>query len=508
MHIIEVYKFDKRINSTKIPHPSQRTGTYPEVTLKRPCSVKNPVFTFHTTEKYEVLSRNNYLYWLSEDPDFRNIKNYYWIDNITYLANNLVEISCHRDPFATFRSEIMAYNGLVARSSTNYDVSIADNELLVSSKVGAKHTYTDDVYMGDYGNQDKSKLAFDHVSCTMSTIGKDGMSVFNFNNNTINNVVNRLLQGSGQWQFGVTSPGQYINSCILLPFELPTYADLDPIPVGNLSANIGGEYHAINTVTPNDNVTMSFLIERSVWASGLEYAVEDFRNYTDRFTKVKIWAPFVGSIDVPAIHLKCEQIYGQYVISPENGQGRFELVAQYFNDPQGLYRTDAVITTVAINMAMDVPVAMGRTDYKQIANDVIDVASSIGGLAMSGVATYATGGAAAGSLMGSVTDSAKTGTNVVADFAGGFQEYTVLGSSGSLAEMDSLFVEWRMTIQQMETVTEDIYHEKGRPKMTYEDISNTNRFIQMYAPSVDIPGALADEIVTINATLAQGIYIE
>lgn len=500
MHWIEIYKFDKRLNSTKRPVDAQRTGTY-DVVLKRPCSVINPVFLLRTSEKIETLSRNNYLYWKSEDTDFRNIKNFYWIDNVTYTANNQIEITCHRDPFATFRNAIHAYNGLVARSSTGYDTTIYDNELLVSSKVRKKATHTATVVQGT-----GSTSVFNHVSCTMSTIGKDGMTVFNFSYSTIETVVNYLLSGSGQWEFGVTSPGQYINSCILLPFVLADEEDYDPIPIGNLSANIHTQYHKINTVTAIDNVTFSFKFERLLWTPDLLTDTDDFRNYTDRFTKVKIWAPFVGNIDVPAIHLKASRLKGTYVISPENGQGRFRLEAQY--DQDAYTHTDVIITTVCVNMAMDVPVAMGRTDYKQIANDVIDVASAVGSMAIAGVATYASGGVAAGGLLSSGESAAKTGVNVAADFAGGFQEYTVLGSAGSLAEMDDDFKDAKITIQQMETVTEDIYHEKGRPKMSYEAIGTSERFINMYAPSIDIPGATASEINTINATLASGIYIE
>lgn len=499
MHYIEVYKFDKRINSTGRPVAAQKTGGY-DVVLKRPCSVINPVFLLRTSEKIEVLSRNNYLYWLSEDTQQRNIKNFYWIDNITYTANNQIEITCHRDPFGTFRSEIMAYNGLVARSSTGYDVSIYDNELLVSSNVRKKVNHKATVVQGT-----ATTSVFNHVSCTMSTIGKDGMTVFNFHNATINSVISNLLNGSGTWEFGVTSPGQYINSCILLPFELSSYADYSPIPVGNLTASIGTNYHALNTVTTLDNVTFSFKFEKSIWESDL-LAAADFRNYTDRFTKVKIWAPFVGNIDVPAIHLKASRLKGIYVISPENGQGRFRLEAQY--DLDAYTHTDVIISTVCVNMAMDVPVAMGRTDYKQIANDVIDIAGAVGSMAIAGVATYASGGVAAGGLLSSGESAAKTGVNVASDFAGGFQEYTVLGSAGSLAEMDDDFKEAKLTIQQMETVTEALYHEKGRPKMNYESIGTSSRFLNMYAPSIDIPGATASEISTINATLASGIYIE
>ena len=66
MHWIEIYKFDKRINSIKTPHVSQRTGTY-DVVLKRPCSVINPVFLLRTSEKNAVTSNDGNRLILKKD---------------------------------------------------------------------------------------------------------------------------------------------------------------------------------------------------------------------------------------------------------------------------------------------------------------------------------------------------------------------------------------------------------------------------------------------------------
>lgn len=506
MHWIEVYKFDKRLNSTKRPVAAQRTGTY-DVVLKRPCSVINPVFLLRTSEKIEALSRNNYLYWLSEDTDNRNIKNFYWIDNVTYTANNQIEITCHRDPFATFASDIKAYNGLVARSSTNYDVTIIDTELLASSKEKRTRTIYEDVKRGPWTNQSGQGSIFGSVSATMVTVGKDGNTIFNFNNNTVEAVIAALLNGSGQWEFGVTDPGQYILSCMLLPFSLTSYSNNDPIPVGNLQAVIPGNYHKISPYTAATSVQeMSFVFVKSDYQGLFGYAVNDFRNYIEKFTKVKIWAPFVGSIDFPAIHLKADKIFGSYSISTVNGQGKFSLRAFYdLGQGQG---AEITILTCACNMAIDIPVAQGHTNALQVSNDICSAIGAVGQTISAGVQLGMSGGASAGNALGSVADVGKTGMGILADYASGFQEYTVLGSSGSMADMAGDFIEPSLSITQMDTVTEDINTERGRPKMNYEAVGTSTRFLQMYAPSIDIPGATASEINTINATLASGIYIE
>lgn len=95
---ISIGHIDKRLNSTK------RTATWDvenlDVKLKEPTDVKQPVFLIRRTALddqgevlYELDPANNYVY----SPDW----GYYWIDDIVYYTNELIELHCHRDVLAT-----------------------------------------------------------------------------------------------------------------------------------------------------------------------------------------------------------------------------------------------------------------------------------------------------------------------------------------------------------------------------------------------------------------------
>lgn len=516
-YTIKVGNTNKKINDTG--HSYTLIGTH-EVWLKRPCSIDKPVFTLKTSAGFDTLSRCNYLEWLSDLTTPVNGSSYYWIDNITFVANNLIEISCHRDPFATFKSNITSYEGLVARCSTGYDISIFDQELLCSSKQKKINFAWEDVRLGPYTNQQSGDtgIAFQQgsISATWQTIGKSGSKLFNIQD-TVNNTMDDLLNRSGEWEFGLTNPGQYIASCFLLPFKSSAYTDYDDIPLGNLDATLTSPHNNIDPASiASSNQELSFVFTPADHYGPTKqgYPEGDFRNYTEKFTKVKVWAPFVGSIDIPSIHLKANKIVGDYKVSFANGLGKFVLRAVY-ERPADHTIHEVVLMTSNVNMSIDVPVAMGHQSGQAVAQTVstaIATGAEVIGSAVSMGAAIAAGGAAgaatAAQIGGKTTsDVIANGTKICADWASGFQEYTCLGSSGSLAELDGDFVEAGICIQTMDTVTEAVNHEKGRPVMQYRQIGTTSCFIVMYAPSLNIAGATPAEVSEINAALASGVYI-
>ena len=321
--------------------------------------------------------------------------------------------------------------------------------------------------------------------------------------------LDELLNGSGTWEFGVTNPGQYIADCFVLPFSEASYPDSTLIPLGNLEAAISVVHKDINPVNVSESVQeLSFVFTKSHHYNTLAYADGDFRNYTEKFTKVKIWAPFVGSIDLPAIHLKADSIVGSYFVSKVSGQGKFLLYAVYTNDR-------VLVMTSNINMRTEIPIAMGHTNQLQIANDItqaVNTAAQLVGSLATGAAAFASGGGAglamaAPGMTQSIANAGGAAVNIAADWAAGFQEYTCLGSSGSLAEVGGNYKQAGIIIQQMDTVTEAVNHERGRSTMKYGQIGSANRFIAMYNPSLNVPGATPEETSYINNTLASGMYI-
>lgn len=106
--------FSKRRNSTKQPLTLSDVRT---ISLKEGCSQDRPTF---------ILTGNNFNYnyciWDNK---------YYFIDEITSLHNNLIEVSCIMDPMATYKTEILASEQYVAYSSVQSSVWLADTRIPV-----------------------------------------------------------------------------------------------------------------------------------------------------------------------------------------------------------------------------------------------------------------------------------------------------------------------------------------------------------------------------------------
>lgn len=111
---IKVYTtFSKRKNSTKQP----AGGTDVTVKLKTPTSILNPVFEISATYasyKYVYVSSWN---------------RYYYVTDVIYITNDIVEMYCTCDIMASHKTEIGSYNAYVLRSSYSYDLMLHDDEL-------------------------------------------------------------------------------------------------------------------------------------------------------------------------------------------------------------------------------------------------------------------------------------------------------------------------------------------------------------------------------------------
>ena len=107
---LELFSFNKRRNSTKIP-TSQ--GTQLAVTLKHETDFDNPVFMLATNPR-----AYNYCKWDNC---------YYYITAHRYIRTGVYEISCTIDSLATERTNIKASTQFVIRSSVSPDYTVIDN---------------------------------------------------------------------------------------------------------------------------------------------------------------------------------------------------------------------------------------------------------------------------------------------------------------------------------------------------------------------------------------------
>lgn len=508
MERVKVGKIEKHINSTKQSYTL--IGTH-DVTLKEGSSIINPKFELKSTASFAKLSRCNYLEWESDLTD-DNTVNYYWIDDISVDYNHYIVISCHRDELATFKSAITSYNGFVARSSINYDTMIEDPNILTKpvlvkeyyKKYALKDMYTND-YIFSWYDYD--------VSYTWTTIGTNGCSIFNSNqvpNATLYQILN--LQGGSVWnnfEWGVTNPGQYVKDCIMLPFA---FADSDyaskNIYIGNLTASVNDIYVWEGEATsggsfvpdsPDRFYQKRMLITLSDIITAFEYPVNDFRNYSERFTHIKARIPFVGMVEIPPKHLKAHDWYIEYDVSGMTGKGKCTFVARYGSEaPYQLVN----IGTYNIETGVPVAVAAGHTNQLEMARDAISVVRSAGDVV--GAITKPT----PAGMINTTANVMSTALETAAHAAAGYQEYTSFGSNGSLIEAWNEYRDIEIYTQQFASTSTDFDSERGRPVYIKRSTGNTAQYVQFLSPSVRPAGATPAEISNINNYMASGLYIE
>lgn len=109
---VKLYTFSKRENSTAQPSG----GTQFDCDLKGETSIINPTIVLHASD----ISGYNYAY-------IDSFGRYYFMRDITSIANNLWSISLEVDAMATYKTEIGGSTEYVLRSASSYDGDIVDS---------------------------------------------------------------------------------------------------------------------------------------------------------------------------------------------------------------------------------------------------------------------------------------------------------------------------------------------------------------------------------------------
>ena len=152
-------KTDKRINSTKQTF-SGNTKTI-SCTLREPCSMQNPIFRFMLDSGTDA-GFYNYCSWGSY---------YYWIDDIIYLSNDIIEVHCHLDPLATYKSSIKNTHGFAVYSNAdNKSVNIDDTRL--QPEIGPlmlQHSYACSMFKNKDSQGNESGIDCDNAGCVLMT---------------------------------------------------------------------------------------------------------------------------------------------------------------------------------------------------------------------------------------------------------------------------------------------------------------------------------------------------
>lgn len=265
--------FKKRRNSTLLPASA---GSNVNIVLKDLCSILNPSFLISgdTTE----LARIDYVRWNNR---------YYFVDNISFVRTNLVQINTSVDVLATYRSEVSNYTAFVERSSSDYDVMLNDGLLSNRLETAVKTTTI----------SSPLPLWYENGSFIIRTVGQAstassvGITSYACQKGQLLDVL-RFLFSDEPFDFladtsvkAFFNPFQYIVSVDWFPFN--------PLAFGKTleSVKLGWWNSDVSCVVVEENnivFTIEMLLPNGVY--------EDFRKFDSRWTQIKLLLPGCGAI--------------------------------------------------------------------------------------------------------------------------------------------------------------------------------------------------------------------
>lgn len=119
-NLLTCYKFDKRLNSIKLPENGGEVTISGNVALKEDTSLETPVFVMAIgAGDMPALWKSNYAKFLDT---------YYWITDKVYRSNAHVEIHCTIDPLASLHDKILTTEAFVVYDEAA-NSEIPDNRL-------------------------------------------------------------------------------------------------------------------------------------------------------------------------------------------------------------------------------------------------------------------------------------------------------------------------------------------------------------------------------------------
>lgn len=445
--------FSKRKNSTK--RPTALDAYEKNVKLKEACSIESPVFIVES-----ITAGTNYCQFAGH---------YYFIDDIVYITNTIVELHCNQDVLATHRTEIGSYNCFIERASSNFDNLINDDFL------SQRQDYADLIY------SDTPIPDYDTTGCYVVRVLGDNdirgyaipihaiKGILQFANdwNNFPDLVSDIYQTINK---ALYKPMQYIVSVKWMPFQAAQFGDTqEHIYLGWHDTGVIG--NAISTPALTKIGTLSIPTPY----------YNDFRAYNSEWTNVNLLVPGIGSFDIDALYTH-DPIMFKYNVDAYTGN-----VTLTLGDDEG-----NIIGSYNGSVGVDVQIGQATAN---ISSTLAAGATGAGAIAKL-VAGGATGGAIA---------AASIATGVAVSTASKMQNTSINGSQGSMAAIiDRPYI--RTTVKSLDSAsfaTNNI----GRPLMQNKVINTLSGYIKCGNASVPIAG-YGNDAEEINTYLNGGFYYE
>lgn len=460
----------KRKNSISHNLPTYKTF---QCLIKEDTSIYSPTITISTTEQL-INGAYNYSYMPLNS-------NYYWIEDVRSVSNNLYELDLKIDVLASYKSQILSNTCYVKYSSNYWKKFLPDSRLSQNSNVTTKITYAPVEWGGSGGVLNEELLGYycisliargNHLYLYLKEDQLEKLKSFFTNLDNLGDIEEMVGKTLGDTSQCITSC-RYIhhinNKGSALPVILPNGTEIYGI-------NIYSSYR-----TDSGTTTISI-----PW----QYELSDFRNRSE-YTKLLLKLPFYGVVEIPV-----EQVFGKSSITVD-------------------YSCDCVtgdwVYTIAelgdqkfsVNVSFEVQLSTSSSPSL-----INNTGAILGGLghAVIGGAEIASGNVLGGA-MNAIGGVAKLGNGIMSSYA---ITPSSVGGNTSVAGIDADFSSFRLTSFTHAPFTNLETHAKynGRPYNDYTKLSNISGYCECVVSSVDnvqAPQWIQEEICQY---LNSGVYIE
>lgn len=455
--------FTKRRNSTKKP----TGGTPVTAVLKEGTSVENPTFLLNSND-FSI----NYV---------TAFNHCYFVDDITSVRNNLIEVKCSMDVGATYKSAIQSYKCMVERSYTYHNPMIADPYVTVFND----EVVTENVLSGG--------------------------SIFNSGGFFVLSVLNDVGSGAGFTTYyvmdasGIKALAQYVNvdwgngltdivdwleanflrtadaiiDCIWLPYSYTfisalTNLSYETVKIGvDVVSGVSG-YRFQGTAVSGATQTIT-----------IPHQYTDFRKGAP-YTICHLFIPGYGTVEVNPLDFDDDKI--RLRIDADIATG--DMIA-YLKDSNG-----SIISSYKYNVAVPCPVGKIASNVSGTTSGILSTAGSLAG------ALLATNPAGA---VGSGIAAAASGINTAASAVA--PTLSVNGGRGGRAiASDGLDIKCTC-ICKVTSDPDELLETIGRPWMRESTLTSFSGYVKCVNAEVPIAGMESDK-EQVNNLLNSGFYLE
>lgn len=518
---VNFFVLKKRQNSTKRPTEVYATA---DCVFKQPTSILAPILQLDGS----VFGGANY----AQIPAYGN--RYYFVQDIVWLSNNIVEVHLACDLLASWKDEILDTTAFVAYDETG-NKEIPDTRL--SQKTTASISVNKAQFRSDYSEVGTTVVAVTGVDSTKvfqltsssaagNLIVDPGDGLYTTYMNTICDAFAKIkenITGTFDDETAQSMCVQAVAAASIHGNSADNIKALYKIPFSFVAGGSGGYIYNGNCKTGafGVEVPVGQKITKSV-SVGIPWQFSDWRN-NGRYTSVGLFIPGIGNMSVPAeLVTGKSSIDVESTLSPATGDvaviakcGGQVIVSGSFNTAQNIF---GAVSSGSSALSAAQSVVNHSTDSWQLATACVSAAAQTASGAMNGALVGGTTGAVAGGIMGAaqgLSGVANTALNI--EQSKGNSALSIMSSAqctqsvGSLTGPSALAVEPNVicyTVCHGTTVEpSSVSAVMGTPAMASKVLGTLTGYVQTQGAHVTIAG-YNDECNGLTAIMDSGFFIE